>query len=253
MMSRLWAVEQLGGKAGASTDASVAALTHALESDGFYGVRAAAAASLGRIGTDRAKDALLSALEQRDSRVRTAAIAALGKFLQEHEVYVALVKTLHNDPSYAAEAAAAREVGRSHVAQAFEVLRDEAATKPEVHVMIATLKGLSATTDPRAAAIMLAQARPGVADQIRLSALAGLAGLREAIERDHAQELIEVVRAALHDPFLRMRQAGERLVGAFALVQFQPEIEAEAQGAPTISEREMAQKVLQELQRSSQH
>jgi HEAT repeat protein len=48
-----------------------------LGADGFYGVRAAAATSLGSVGTERAEAALLSALQQSDSRVRTAVFGAL--------------------------------------------------------------------------------------------------------------------------------------------------------------------------------
>ena len=118
MMSRLWAVQQLGAptlefgaKTLANNDARVEALAQVLGSDGFYAVRAAAATSLGSIGTDRAKAALLSALRQPDSRVRTAAAEALASLATDQAVYGALVNTLHNDASYAVEAAAAKGFG----------------------------------------------------------------------------------------------------------------------------------------------
>jgi aminopeptidase N len=250
MMSRLWAVEQLGTVTHANPDARVGELLHVLGGDAFYAVRATAAASLGGIGTDQAKAALLSALQQPDSRVRTAVAEALGHFSKDHAVCDALVNTLHGDASYAVEAAAAEELGRSGMAQAFDVLRAEAATKPEVHVMKAALEALASTKDPRAATILLAQAQPGVPERVRLSALAGLAGLSEAVEQDHAQELAEVVRAALHDSFLPIQEAGEELIGAFDLAQFQADIQTEAQGAPTIMQRETAQRVLEQLHRS---
>jgi aminopeptidase N len=247
MMSRLWAVEQLGKEKGVNADSKVAALVQVLGNDGFYGVRAAAAMSLGNMGTDRAKTALLSALQQPDSRVRTAVVEALGNFPKDRAVYSAFVNTLHSDASYAVEAAAAEELGRSGAEHAFDVLQAEAESKPEVHVMDATLDGLASTGDPKAAAILLAQAQPGVPERIRLSALAGLAGLKEAVEREHAPELVEVVREALQDPFLPVQLAGERLVGAFDLTQFQSDIQADAQGAPLIMQRELAQKVLEQL------
>jgi len=250
MMSRLWAVDQLGKEKGANADASIAALTHVLANDSFYGVRAAAAAGLGSIATDQAKTVLLSTLQQPDSRVRTAVVQALGNFAKDPNVYAVLVNTLHNDASYATEAAAAEDIGSSGVAQAFDVLQAEAATKPEVDVMEATLAGLAATKDPRAAAILLAQAQPGVSERLRLSALAGLAGLKNAVEREHAQDLVGAVRKALQDPFLPVRLAGERLVGAFDLVQFQADIQTDAQSAPLIMQRELAQRALRQLQSS---
>jgi aminopeptidase N len=249
MMSRLWAAEQLGTKTRSNSGSSAAALAHVLVSDPFYGVRAVAAGSLGSIGTGQAKSTLLSALQQPDSRVRVAVVHALGHFSTDHAVYDALINTLRNDASYAAEAAAAEQIGRSGVSQAFDVLQAEAAATPEMHVMQATLDGLVSTKDARAAAILLAQAQPGVPERIRLSALAGLARLKDAVARDHPQELVEVVRAALHDPFLPVHETGEQLVGTFGLAQFQADIQTEAQSAPMAQDRELAQQVLEQLHR----
>ena len=46
-----------------------------------------------------------------------------------------------------------------------------------------------------------------------------------------------------------VRELGEQLVGAFGLTQFQSDIQEEAQDAPTIIEREPAQRVLEQLHR----
>jgi aminopeptidase N len=252
MMSRLWASEQLGTKTQADSSPIVAALAHVLANDPFYAVRAAASASLGSIGTAEAKSVLLSALQQPDSRVRTAVVQALGHFSADHAVYAELVDILHNDASYASEAAAAEEIGRSGMPGAFDVLQSEAAKSPEIHVMRATLNGLATTRDARAAAILLDLARPGVPERVRLSALAGLEGLKDAVARDHAQDLAEIVRAALHDPFLPVRETGVELAGVFTLTQFQEDIRAETQSAPMAEDREAAQRVLEQLERSKE-
>jgi len=247
MMSRLWAAQQLGAMSQGNTDVRVTALAWVLDGDPFYAVRAAAAASLGSIGTDRARVALLSALRQSDSRVRAAAVEALGHFAKDPRVYRAFVNALQSDVSYAVEAAAARELGKSGAAPAFEALAAEAARKPEVDVMDATLAGLGSLQDPRAVAVLLAQARPGVAERIRLSALTALKGQKQEALQGHAQELIDVVRPTLHDPFLLIQEAGEELVGAFELIQFRADIQTEARNAPTIMQREFAQKVLEQF------
>ncbi|MFZ0432920.1 MAG: M1 family metallopeptidase [Candidatus Acidiferrales bacterium] len=249
MMSRLWATEQLGSDKGVETSVRTAALVKALGADRFYGVRAAAAASLGNTGTERAKAALLCALQQPDSRVRAAVIEALENYSNDQTVYSALVNALHSDISYAVEAAAAQTLGKSGVAEAFDVLQAEAASGPEVHVMQATLSALAATKDPRAAAILFAQAQPGIPEPIRLSALAALTDFGPAVKQDHAQELAEVVRAALHDPFFPIQEAGEELVGAFDLIQFRADIQTQAQSAPTMMQREPAQEILDRLDR----
>jgi aminopeptidase N len=247
MMSRLWAAQQLGTTTLANPDKRVEALAQVMGNDGFYGVRAAAAKGLGSIGTEEAKSALLSALRQPDSRVRTAVLEALGRYAKDQGVYSALVNALHNDPSYAVEAAAAKGLGKSGVAEVFDVLKAEVLTKPEIHVMQATLSGLVASKNPKAVEILLAQAQPGVPERIRLSALTGLESLKEVVTPGQVPELTEVVRAALHDPFYLTQEAGEELVGVFSLSQFEADIQTEAQKAPMAMQRDPAQKVLERL------
>jgi len=254
MMSRLWAAQQLGAptlefgaKTLANNDARVEALTQVLGSDEFYAVRAAAATSLGSIGTERAKAVLLSALQQPDSRVRTAVAEALAGLATDQAVYGALVDALHTDASYAVEAAAAKGLGKSGIAQAFDVLEAEVLTKPERHVMQGAFAGLVATKDPRAVEVLLRQAQPGIAERVRVSALTALESLKEVVTRQQLQELTEVVRAALHDPFYATREAGEELVGVFNLIQFEADIQAEAQGAPMAMQRDPATQVLKQL------
>jgi aminopeptidase N len=247
MMSRLWAVQQLGASTNDSPAIRVEALSHVLSSDTFYAVRAEAAAGLGKIGSDEAKAALLAALQQPDSRVRAAVVTALGSYQKNDAVYAALVNALNDADSYAVQAAAAQALGKSGDARVFEVLQTKANTKPEVHVMIATLNAIAATKDSRAAEFLLAEARPGVLERIRLNALGALAGLKNAGEPAHQQELVDVVRAALHDPYFPIQEAAEEIVGAFHLIQFKPEIQTEALGAPTDMQREPAQQVLDQL------
>ena len=251
MMSRLWAVQQLGKAAQekVGADARVQSLKRVLNGDDFYGVRAAAATSLGELGMTGAVAALLSALTQSDSRVRAAAVEALANFANHQAVYDTLVKALHDDPSYAVEAAAAKAIGKSHVAGAFDVLQAEAAARPEVHVMEGALAGLAETKDPRAVGILLAQAQAGVSERIRLSALGGLAELKDVLQRNHAQQLAATVRAALDDPFLLVRMTGEQLAAEFALKQFQPDIQKDVD-APLVMQRELAQRVIEQLDHS---
>ncbi|HYX68269.1 MAG TPA: HEAT repeat domain-containing protein, partial [Terriglobales bacterium] len=180
--------------------------------------------------------------------VRAAAIAALGNFSKDPAVYRALVGALHQDSSYAVEAAAAQDLGRSGAPQAFDVLQAEAQSEPEIHVLQATLMALAATQDPRAAAILLAYAQPGRPERVRLYALAGLGSLNQALAQDHVDTLLEVVRAALRDPFYPVQAAGEQLVAAFHLAQFEADIQREAERAPMAMQRKVAQKVLDRLQ-----
>ena len=248
MMSRLWAVQQLGAVAQSDVEKAVAGLAEVLQNDGFYGVRAAAAASLGAIGTEAAKSALLSALKQPDSRVRIAVVRALGRFSKDPVIYEALVNTLRNDASYAAQGEAAEALGKSGLPQAFDALQAEITADPEVHVMRAALGGLAATHDSRAIPILLAKAQSGQMERVRLTALAGLASFGPALEREHNQETASVVRAALDDQFAPVRQAGVGLAGELKLAQLCPDILNAARNAPLAEYRQTAEQVLRELQ-----
>jgi len=249
MMSRFSAVKQLGGVKGAGSDVAAAALTRVLGKDVFYGVRSAAAASLGQIGGNAAKAALFRALQQPDSRVRVAGVQALARFHKDPSVYAALVNAFHTDPSYAVETAAAESLGASGDPNAFSMLQAAAASASDVHVMGGILAGLVATRDPRAVPILLAHARAGVPEPLRLSALAALAEISrpESLEKNDKQTLSNVVSAALHDPFISVQQAGEQLVGKYHLNEYRTDIQAQAQTAPMAFQRDAAKQVLSQL------
>jgi aminopeptidase N len=251
MLSRVWAVQQLGAMTNANPSTRASALAHVLETDEFYAVRAAAATSLGNVGTDQAEASLVTALQQPDSRVRSAVITALGHFHGDASVYATFVKALNADSSYAVEAAAAAQLGKSGNPHAFEVLKAKVATNPEVHVMTAVLNALAATKNPGAVEILFSYARPGVPERVRMNALVTIAGLKGIIGQEQSQQLAEIVGAALHDPFFLIQGAGEELVGNFSLVQFKPDIEKAVQSAPTVIEREPAQQALDQLDRLS--
>ncbi len=246
MMSRLWAVQQLGAKQ-PEGEKDVAALAWVLNHDGFYGVRATAAESLGAVGTKTAQSALLSALQQPDGRVRAASAKALGRFAKDPAVYAALVNTLHGDTSYAAQAEAAQALGKSGAAQAFDELRGVVAAGSEVHVMQAALDGLASTHDSRAAAILLDKAQAGVPERVRLTALADLADFLPELQRERGSRLAGVVGAALQDQFAPVRQAGAGLAGQLKLTQFCPQVQSAARNAPLVPYRDAAEQVLQQL------
>jgi HEAT repeat protein len=83
MMSRLWAAGALVRCKSADREAAVSTLAKMLEHDSFFGVRVASAQALGELGGEPARQALLLALKQPDSHVRTAAVVALGAFVQD--------------------------------------------------------------------------------------------------------------------------------------------------------------------------
>jgi aminopeptidase N len=248
MMSRLSAVQQLGAIKGSGSQAAAAALARVLNQDRFYGVRCYAATSLGDLRTPQARNALLTALRQRDSRVRTAVVQALAVFRREPLVYTALTEILHRDRSYAVEAAAAESLGQSAMPGVLSVLRAKAARTTNVHVMQGIFAGFVATRDPRVVPILVGYARPGIPERLRLEALLALSEVRDFAAQNVRHALIGVVRTALDDPFLLIQQAGEGLVGAYRLREFQKPIQEDAQNAPTAFQRDTARRALEQLE-----
>jgi aminopeptidase N len=248
MTARLSAAADLGNVPSPDAVAASAVLREVLANDPFHGVRIAAAAALAELRTSEARESLHEAMHQQDSRVRAAAASALGRLTTDPGSFAALTDALHRDPSYAVRAAAALSVGQSGMPTAFDHLQAERAANPEIHVASALEGALAATGDARAAMVLLSDARPGMPVRLRLSALAALPALREAVEREHAQELARLVSGALHDSYLPLEQVAEHLVVAFRLIQLEPELAANATDAPTLWQRTLSQRSLNQLQ-----
>ena len=146
---------------------AVTARAKALAKDRYWGVRKAAAAALGRVGTPGARDALLAALKEKDSRARRGIYDGLGKFRRDDAAFKALVKAYREDGGYLPMASAALAIAETRHDGAFD-------------------------------AIVAGMDRPSQAEQISRQASQALANLRE--ERGIAA-LLE--RTAYGQPELR--------------------------------------------------
>src|SRR5579883_3166553 len=130
VLGRIEAAESLGKR---NENASLEALVNTLNNDAFWGVRVAAAAALGEIGTERAQTALIQALQTLEpvqhSRVREAIVRALGDFQapQQTELAQRSADALRpilegGDVSYRVEAAAAEALGKTRTPGSVELL-----------------------------------------------------------------------------------------------------------------------------------
>ena len=247
VMSRIAAVRQLAGFWRRAPPAASVALMQVLAADPFYGVREQAAIGLGRLHTGDALRALLDALRQHDHRVRRAAVSALSRF-PGRPVFNALLTVLHDDRSESVRATAAQALGRYAQFGAFSALKSEAAGKFDYHIMKGVFAGLAATRDPRAAAILLADARPGVDTQVRLGALAALARIASFTGGIDREQLAAVVRSAIHDPVILVRLEGEDLCGIYGLRRFAAELRRLVRTEPTAFQRDNARQALVRLE-----
>jgi aminopeptidase N len=244
MMGRLWAVQQLGMARNEPVRARIDTLTHVLTQDPFYGVRVAAAASLGELNEAHAESALLAAMSQDDSRTRAAIVTALGHYVNDPSVFATLVTELRDDPSYAVRASAAMQIGSARNVDSVVTLVTALDQKPEAHITLALLDGLAATHDDQAVSRLIEESEPGVPKRFRLRALTRLAEMGDCVQ---PQQLTDVAAKALRDPFFPIQEAGQDLVGAFQLEQFRKEVEREARTAPTKMQRDAATRDLQRL------
>ncbi|MGL5876243.1 MAG: M1 family aminopeptidase, partial [Xenococcaceae cyanobacterium] len=107
-ISRINAAIALGKKGGLD---GIESLSEALQNDSFWGVRVEAAKQLATIKLDQAAIALMTGLQDKNSRVRRAVIESLSQF-KTKESYQAIKTALETvDESYYTEAAAARSLG----------------------------------------------------------------------------------------------------------------------------------------------
>lgn len=128
MPGRLWALNQLSTrmKENSTTEADkqriAAALSLALVSDSFWGLRQEAATALNSVPGDVARKALLAAARDKDARVRARAITALAtsKDASLADVYLQALK----DRSYGVVRAAASALGQTKAPQAYEALSE---------------------------------------------------------------------------------------------------------------------------------
>jgi aminopeptidase N len=168
---------------------TVAALAARLDdADEAWMVRAECADALGRLRTKEAFDALVKNAANRHAKVRRAVASALGRFRTE-EAAAALRPRALSDASYVVEAEAARALGKTKRASAFEVLV-EVAAKPSWADVIAVgaIDGLAALRDERAVPHLLGWTRYGRPTRMRRAAILALPKLddgrktREALE-----------------------------------------------------------------------
>jgi aminopeptidase N len=223
VLGRIEAAEELGKLGDAK---SVAALTEALRSDAFWGVRAEIAATLGKLRTETALTALLAALEQeRDPKARRGIVAALGSFrvpeqpeLAERAAAALAALLKQGDPSYFVESAAATALGKTRTSGAFAQLV-AALDRPSWNEIIraGVFQGLAALGDPAAAGVLagwLDRSKP-------IQARAAAAGALGMLAKDHRldngeprQQAVNALLGALDDPWTPVRASAARSLAA---------------------------------------
>jgi len=154
------------------------ALGDAAQHDSFWGIRAEALKSLGRIGGPDAEKQVLAALDNERPWVRVIAVEELGRFKSDSALAPTLTKIAESDVAFRVRAAALRSLAAIRAPNAFDKL--SAAVKsdsPDDTLRIAGLQGLGTLGDDRAVPQLLEWLAPGKPRPDRAAAIAAVAGL----------------------------------------------------------------------------
>ncbi len=249
LAARLEAIRALGDLGG---DEAVAALGRALREEPFHGAREEAAKALGKIAKDPALEPLRGGLADKDSRVRTAVLEALGAFPDHRELIPILRRALETDDSYAARAAAAGALGE------FKKRRDEAAPALiaalsqesfREQVRGAAIKALAKVDPARAWDHAVRLARYGAPIDSRSSALEALVAIQQ--EDSHRRdEVRKILEGYLDDPYYSLRESAYRRLGELGDPAAIPAIERRARLEVDGRQRRNAEKAVEKIRAS---
>jgi aminopeptidase N len=185
-ISQIYAAQALAKKGGLEV---VKALTQALETEEFWGVKVEIIKQLAKIKLDQVVSGLMTGLKDDNAKVRRAAVNALAKNRTE-DSYKALKSILEKgDDSYYVEAAAAMAMGEMAAANTEEkpteekaikllksVLKDQAGWNEVVRC--GAISGLSKMkTSEDALNLILKYTTPGVPQALRLVAIRTLGSI----------------------------------------------------------------------------
>jgi aminopeptidase N len=218
-MDRARAARELSAFKGEET---VNALREALLGDDFYGVRMAAAISLGEIGSGDARAALPAAKAalvdayrlSKDSHVRRACVYALGNFKDEETIDI-LGQVLGKDESYYAAVAAARALAHIGGDKSYDILRASLSRESWQEVIAAAIfHGFAQAKEKRAIDLALDHSKYGASAPIRVAALACLGALgKELTKEKKDDQVVDHLIELLKDKAVRARLGAVKALG----------------------------------------
>jgi aminopeptidase N len=211
-MDRARAARELGVFKG---EEAVGALRETLLGDDFYGVRMAAAVSLGEIGGDGSRAAVIEAYRlSKDSRVRRACVWALGNF-KDDEAINALGEALGKDESYYVAVAAARALAHIGGDKPFDILRASISRASWQEIIAAAIfNGLAQAKEKRAVELAINHSKYGERAPIRVAAIACLGALGKELNKEKKDDhTVDHLIGLLKDKAVRARLGAVRALG----------------------------------------
>ncbi len=176
VLGRVWALDQLSTRAAAATTSAVekqritTELANAVTGDKFWGVRLNATTALAEVKDPAARPAMVAATRDQNARVRAGAVTALAK--SKDPALASLYEKLLNDHSYAVIKAAALALGETRVPSAYDALGKLINTTSwRDNIRVSALAGLAELQDKRAVDVALRYADKGNPIPLRAAAL----------------------------------------------------------------------------------
>jgi len=213
---RIQAIQALGRSGGL---AALKALKECLEQDSFWGVRAEAALTLGRLRTRTALQALVPSLRDEHPKARRAVARALGSFRGE-DVADHLQRAAKGDRSALVEAEALLSLGKSRSSRAFDILVSALERPSHCDVIrVHALTGLAELADLRAVPHLLEWSGYGSPRKARVAAVRGLGRLGRS-----NPAILDRLLYLLKDPMVDVQLAAAASLGELGDVSAIPSL-----------------------------
>lgn len=198
-IARIEACRALGKKA--SDPLATEALSKALRSDGFWGVRRAAAGALGDQMTGAARDALASHLSDSHPKVRRGVARALGNFRADPAAVKSLHRLLSSEKrSDYVVAAALYGLAQTRAASAFPTLaRHLSRGSHNEIVRTSALAALVELRDAKAIPILVERTKYGVQPYVRAASTNALGRLWDFMDPKGRREIEDVLVHLMRD------------------------------------------------------
>lgn len=256
-ISRIWAAQALAKKGGLE---AVKALSDALKSDSFWGVRVEVAKQLAKVKLDQSSDALIAGLNDEDARVRRSVVEALSK-IKTTQSYDALKQLLEKgDASYYVEASAASALGKmvsanlkdkeDEVLQLLTNVLRERAGWNEV-VRSGAIAGLSQMkSSPVALEVILEYTTPSVPQPLRLSAIRALGTISTGQTPSNTEWILEQLEELSGESFFLTQVAIASALGQMETAKAIGVLRSLSEQTPDGRVRRLAEEAIQKVQKN---
>lgn len=259
-ISRIYAAEALAKKGSLE---AVKALSDALQTDPFWGVRVEVAEQLASVKLDQAFEGLVKGLQDAEPRVRRAVIEALGK-IKTLESYRALQSIAANgDPSYYVEAATMRGLGtvaasnlngnsqEDTVLKLLESVLIERAGWNEI-VRSGAIAGLSQLkTSETALDLVLRYTALGVSQPLRLAAIRALGAISTGQTSANLDRILDRLSELSGESFFLTQVAVVTALGQMETIKAVTILQALADRTPDGRVRRIAEEAIQKVQKAA--